>query len=114
MIEVEGLTGGLVRLAACGSCQGASCGIARGGGRLFSERGGHRGGLDVNHPGVHDLTLDLHHLLIVPRGPPARQGLCEKGGITEEKGGITERRVNKAEVEREEKAMVTRWVHSGS
>lgn len=68
----------------------------------------------MNHPGVHDLTLDLHHLLIVPRGPPARQGLCEKRGITEEKGGITERRVSKTEVEREEKARVTGRVHSGS
>lgn len=46
----------------------------------------------MDHSGVHDLTLDLHHLLIVPSGPPARQGLCEKGGITEEKGGITERK----------------------
>lgn len=71
MIEVEGLMGSRGGLAGCRSWQGAACGIARGGGRLFSERGGHCGGLDVNHPGVHDLTLDLHHLLIVPRGPPA-------------------------------------------
>lgn len=71
MIEVEGPMGGPVGLAGCRSWQGATCGIARGRRRLFSERGGHRGGLDVNHPGVHDLTLDLHHLLIVPKGPLA-------------------------------------------
>lgn len=71
MIEVEGPVGGLMGLAGCRGWQGATCGIAWGWGWLFSERGGHRGGLDVNHPGVHDLTLDLHHLLIVPRGPTA-------------------------------------------
>lgn len=73
LIEVEGL-GGLMG--------GAACGIAWGRGRLLPERGGHRGRLDVNHPGVHDLTLDLHHLLIVPWGPPARHRLCEKGRQT--------------------------------
>lgn len=62
----------------CGAWQGAPCAVAWGRGRLLPERGGHRGRLDVNHPGVHDLTLDLHHLLIVPWGPPARHGLCEE------------------------------------
>jgi hypothetical protein len=70
VIEVEGL-GGLMGRTSCGAWQGATCGIARGWGRLLPERGGHRRGLDVNHPGVHDLTLDLHHLLIVPWGAPA-------------------------------------------
>lgn len=66
VIEVEGRVRGLVGLAGCRCRQGATRGIARGRGRLLSERGGHCGGLDVDHPGVHDLTLDLHHLFIVP------------------------------------------------
>lgn len=62
---------------------------------VFVARG-YCGGLDVNHSGIHDLTLDLHHLLIVPcRGPLPDRVSVRRAELRREEG--EGREVRKAE-----------------